>query len=363
LKTPVPLPNSVYIDQSSFLRERETVLGTEWVAIGFSTDIAEPGDIKPVALSGMPLFLLRNQKSEILVFHNVCSHRGVALVTEPGKVRNVLRCPYHSWAYDLKGNLVSTPHIGGQDIGHVDGFDKAVHGLKKVRSAEWMGVVFVNLDGKAPELADHIKPLISQWHAFDLDAFVAIPETRSSLDIGANWKLVVDNYLESYHLPWVHPELNKISKLEDHYCYIEQGYSGQGTTVYQGQQGDTAGLPSMEVPPEWQKRGEYPVLYPNTFFGIHHDHFYAIWLEPIGPGATREHWQIYGVGEGADKNKHGDTHLALRDLWNSVFLEDVGVVEAMQIGRQSPAFSGGVLTPVMETTTRHFHDWVAERLT
>src|SRR3546814_10355258 len=115
----------------------------------------------------LPLLLLRDHDGALRVFHNVCSHRGLRLVTEPCRARGLIRCPYHSWSYALDGSLKATPFIGGPGTSTCEGFDKAGHGLKPVRSAVWADAVFVDLSGQAPAFADFIAPIAQRWADFD----------------------------------------------------------------------------------------------------------------------------------------------------------------------------------------------------
>ena len=110
------LANSAYTDPALFEFERDHLMTDSWVALAFERDLPEPGFALPVDFMGLPLLLLRNSEGVISVVHNVCSHRGMMLVREPGVVQGSLRCPYHSWNYGLDGALRGTPHIGGVGI-------------------------------------------------------------------------------------------------------------------------------------------------------------------------------------------------------------------------------------------------------
>ena len=144
------LANAWYIEESHWIRERDNVVAKTWAGLGFSCDIPDVGDTAPVSFMGLPLLMLRDEGSNIRVFHNVCSHRGMQLVIEPGNKGLMIRCPYHRWGYDLSGQLKTTPNIGGMGVHEVEGFSCSDHGLKEVRCAEFMGIVFVNLSGDAP---------------------------------------------------------------------------------------------------------------------------------------------------------------------------------------------------------------------
>jgi choline monooxygenase len=284
-------------------------------------------------------------------------------------MQGLLRCPYHSWTYALDGQLRGTPHIGGFGIHEIEGFDRAEHGLKPVRSAVWLDLIFVNLSGDAISFEEHITPLIKRWESFcGPDGFKLLRRVNMGgsleLEIQANWKLAVENYCESYHLPWVHPALNTYSRLEDHYhIFGEDLFSGQGSTAYN--LADVAGtrLPKFPAWPQDKLRhAEYLSLYPNVLLGLQADHFFAMILEPVTSARTREHLQIYYVGDKAQNDAFAAARTATLDSWRVVFAEDVGVVEGMQRGRASPGFKGGVFSPVMDAPTHHFHRWVANRL-
>ena len=145
------LPNEHYIDPVVFAEEKRSVLFANWSGIGFGKDVPEVGDARPIDFLGMPLLVVRDRDGEIGVFQNTCRHRGMILVDEPKKISGAIRCPYHSWCYDLKGKLRATPHVGGPGQNKHDDVDPNDLGLIRVRSYVWRDVIFVNIDGQAPE--------------------------------------------------------------------------------------------------------------------------------------------------------------------------------------------------------------------
>ncbi len=365
IETAQGLPNEAYTSEAFARLERDRLLARTWTCVGVASEVPEPGDVKPVSFQGLPLILLRDRTGEIRVFHNVCSHRGHELVREPGKVSAVLRCPYHAWAYGLDGALRTTPNIGGPGEAACAGFDKSKHGLRAVRTAVWFDVVFVNLSGDAPDFAEAVAPLSARWAAFDQSQIRhGGADSILRFDINCNWKLAVENYAEAYHLPTIHPGLNSYSRLEDHYNIEEPGFSGQGSTAFAPSLlEDAPDLPRFaDLPDYWNGRAEYVALFPNVLLGIHDNHFYAVHIEPKGAGRCVENFHIYYVGD----EPLGEDFAALRaanaEAWRSIFEEDRGVVESMQRGRASPAFGGGVFSPVMDGPTHTLHKWVATGL-
>ncbi len=362
------LPNESYVNDSSFQLDRDRVMGTGWACIGFIDQLPEPNFVYPVDFMGLPLLLVRG-KADYKVFHNVCSHRGLKLVDVPGANNGAVKCPYHSWTYGLDGKLKATPNIGGYGIhSHCD-FDNSANGLREVRSAIWLGAIFVNLSGEAVDFDSYKSNILQGWSKFlkpeSLDNF-ALSENESivTLTVKSNWKLAVENYLESYHLPSVHPELNRVSPLDEHY-YLEmfENGAGQGSLNYTRLATNGVSLPLIKEWPEEQiNHAEYPVLYPNTFLGIHADQLFIQYLQPIDQQTTVEHVRIFYCNEGATSDDYREHREAIRDSWKSVFKEDIFAVERMQAGRLSPAFGGGAFSPVMDEPTHHFHKWVARKI-
>ncbi|MDC1112167.1 Rieske (2Fe-2S) protein, partial [Candidatus Pelagibacter sp.] len=136
------LPNECYTSSEYLMIEREKVFKDKWTVIGVGSSVPNPGDALPYNLLEIPLIILRDKTGRIRVFHNVCSHRGFKLLSEPCSLKNVLRCPYHSWSYDFRGKLIATPHIGGLNIHESEKFDKSKSNLKEVRTKIWMDIIF-----------------------------------------------------------------------------------------------------------------------------------------------------------------------------------------------------------------------------
>ena len=360
------LPGALYTDPDALALERERLFREGWSSIGYAHDVANPGDVAPVDHLGAPLIMARDKAGVLRVFENVCRHRGMILVEQKRNIGGVLRCPYHSWCYSLDGKLRATPHVGGPGFNAHEAIDPAKTGLTEVRSAVFMGVVFVNLSGAAPEFEDWAAPLIARLGDFhDRPLFHGGPESGFSLEIAANWKLIVENNCESYHLPWVHPGLNAYSRLEDHYHLEGHGvFAGQGTLVYNPMLDPELAFPDFEgLPEKWATAAEYPTFFPNTFFAVHRDHVWAGHLDPKAVDRTIERIEIFYTTEEAATS---DRFRALREKnaaqWKSVLTEDIMVTEGMQRGRWAPKFDGGVFSPVMDSPTHAFHDWVAGRL-
>jgi len=365
------LPNECYTSEKYLEYERNKIFCDKWTVIGVGSSVPNVGDAKPYNLLGIPLMIVRDKDLKIRVFHNVCSHRGFKLLDKPCNLKNVIRCPYHSWSYDFKGNLVATPHIGGLNIHNSDKFEKKKSNLKEVRSKIWMDIILVNINENEIEFEDYIKPLEERWTKFinpeDRKLLVHSRDYGSfDLEVKCNWKFAIENYCESYHLPTIHPELNKVSNIDDHY-HIEglpNRFAGQGSKKYEQ---PIQGNNKFDTFKNWEKKSlknsEYIALFPNVMIGLHLDHFYVFWLEPLATNKTKEHMKIYYVG---DESANGEDYKQLRRensrFWKDVMLEDINAIEGMQEGRSSPVYNGGNFSPVMDSPTHKFHKWIANSL-
>jgi len=365
------LPNECYTSQEYSKLERKKLFEEKWVVIGVASSLPNKGDAKPFNLLGIPIMILRDKQNQIRVFHNVCSHRGYKILQENCKIKNVIRCPYHSWSYDTSGNLVATPHIGGMNKHSSKKFDKSKSGLKEIKSYVWLDMIFINIRENEISFEEYIKPLSDRWEKFwsikDRELIVYSNDFGYfNLNANCNWKFAIENYCESYHLPWVHPGLNSYSKINDHYHIqgLPNRFAGQGTKVYNPRFKGKEKFPCF---PSWPKDkmhiAEYVALFPNVMLGIHKDHFYAYWLEPIDHKCTKEHMEIYYVGEkAANSKKYKSLRKQNFKLWKEIQTEDLNIIEGMQEGRNSPSYNGGNFSPIMDNPTHHFHKWVVNNL-
>jgi len=363
------LPNGVYIDKDYFSWESKNLLASNWFGIGFGIDVSKSGSIKKVDVLGTSLIMVRGENETIRVFYNVCRHRGRQLVDRECDQAKLIRCPYHAWTYRLDGSLNGTPHIGGAGIHKADDFDPTQYKLFEVHCKIWMDIVFVNLNANAESFDSFIDPLEARllplWGESGSNQYRPAADGLMSMEVKSNWKLAVENYLEAYHLPIIHPGLNSYSPLSKHYLFHDaENFAGQGVTSYNPQYNNDIVLPSAS---SWSQQvkltAEYPAIYPNILFGIQHDHAFTMLLLPVAENRTLERVQLQFVGDASTDNALAETRKEILEAWRSVFQEDVGAVEGMQAGRHCDVFDGGVFTPTLEHATKHFHRWYERKVT
>ena len=365
------LPNECYTSEAYTKIERKKLFENKWIVVGVASSVPNKGDAKPFNLLDLPIIILRDKKDKIRVFHNVCSHRGYKILQKPCNIKNTIRCPYHSWSYNTDGKLIATPHIGGMNKHHAKNFNKSASGLKEIRSAVWLDLILINISNNEIPFEKYIKPLSDRWSKFWHQKDRKLISHSNDygyfqLKANCNWKFAIENYCESYHLPWVHPGLNSYSNIEDHYHIqgLPNRFAGQGTTVYNPRLKGKEKFPCF---PNWSKDkehiAEYVALFPNVMLGIHKDHYYAYWLEPVNHKYTIEHMEIYYVGDkAANSKKFKSIRKQNHKLWKGVQSEDVHIIEGMQEGRSSPSYNGGNFSPIMDNPTHHFHKWVATNI-
>jgi choline monooxygenase len=353
------LPGWMFHDAEVHALERERIFSKSWVCVGAEDDLPRIGDVMPVEVAGRPLFLVRDETGYLRCFHNICSHRGALLVTESGR-RKVIACPYHSWTYGLDGALKKTPHICGQDNHEHPTLDMSLNGLKPVRCATWARLVFVNLDPLAPSLDEELAPLAERWSDHDL-SLLRFGGAQDFV-LPANWKLGVENFVERYHLPWVHPSLNGFSGIDRSYEIFGDLFVGVGSRKVAPPR-PHGPLPTFpDLPESAHERGEYPALFPNVLLGLHADSMFAYVLTPDGPHRTKERLYFFFVGDESLDPRYAAAKAHLLTVFADINREDMDIVARLHRGCASPAMPGAVFSPVFEKTSQTFQRMVAERL-
>ncbi|MEU5877040.1 aromatic ring-hydroxylating dioxygenase subunit alpha [Spirillospora sp. NPDC047279] len=358
------LPAHTYLDQAVYETEVREIFQGRWVWAGFEHWAGTPGDSRPITVAGRPLLLARDKQGVLRVFHNLCRHRGLVLSEEPS-TRGRLRCPYHYWTFNLDGSLCGTPYWDRTKGSAPDDETRDRLSLLPVHHATWAGMVFVHLGGE-PEapLTDLLAPLTERWAGVDLTRLHLAGERR--YEIQANWKLPVENFLDFYHLPFVHPQVGPAAAALDIHdvalsadivggCY-PRGASGKAdkTEVPLPRLGDG-------VPDDFLERQELYALFPNALVFLEADWFQVIAFEPAGPEATVEHMAVF-----VDATAAGDGFAAARASLCEVLFEvndqDVPILERMQRGRRSPAADHNHLDPHWDQISARFQVRVAEIL-
>ncbi|WP_084792195.1 aromatic ring-hydroxylating oxygenase subunit alpha [Actinopolyspora mortivallis] len=347
-----------YSDPEFLELEKRYIFGRTWQFVEFCHNLANPGDVRPVEVNGQPIILLRDSNGELKAFHNVCSHRGSQLVCEPAQNRKTLVCPYHAWIYDLDGKLFRARHFAGVDQSQIPTTPEEEISLKPVKVAAWLDFIFVNLDDQAVPFAQVIEPLEQRWADYDFRDITYSTSLR--YDFQANWKLIVENFLESYHVPFIHQTLNTYSPFVERYqISISDEMRGIGQGTYQPQYNDGIELPRWPIRSGATAKAEYFNIFPSFFVGVMPDHFFAWSLEIQSPTRTVEHLHFYFCGEEAahDPRYEGCRKTTLNN-WKQVNDEDWDIIQRMQSGMRSSSFERALMSHKMERNINGFQQRV-----
>mgnify|MGYP006181664929 FL=1 len=342
------LPSKSYTDNEFWEKECNTVLSNGWLFIGFVHELSKSGDVLPIFIAGKPILLVKNENNKISAFHNVCSHRCLKLVGEKKNVGKLIRCPYHSWSYDLEGNLKSAPHIGGINQHKPKGFNFKNHGLKPIRIHIWHDWIFINLNGKAKKFEEYAKPLFSKFKNIDFDKIIY----ATTLDFGkinTNWKFLIENFIEPYHVQFVHKTTTN-QPLKDHYTIVDGVCYGSGVDV---KQEDNKNANALSV------SSKYLSLFPNFIIGTYYPNQIGVYLNiPISPSVTSQKRIIYTTNGKVMTKEESDL---AKKIWWSVHKEDHEICERLQEGRASPASNeGGLLSPYWEKGVQAFQKLIIQ---
>jgi choline monooxygenase len=330
------IPSRYYIDAAILGDENRSIFARTWQLVGRADRVAEPGQFFTATVAGEPLLIVRGNDGVVRAMSNVCRHRAGPVARGEGK-RPVLQCGYHGWTYSLDGHLLRTPEFDG-----VIGFDRESCALPQFRVESWLGLLFVNLDPNAPPLREVYGDLFHEMNAHDAGAFRFA--ARKDWELDCNWKVYVDNYLEGYHIPIVHPSLFRELDYPKYWTETKRHYSIQHAPVKRTE----------------RLRGDDDVryfwLFPNLMLNVYSDNFSTNLIVPIGAGRTLTVFEWY-FRDPDQALKQIDETIAFSD---EIQLEDIDICEAVQRGLKSSTYESGRYSPQRENGVHHFHGMYAE---
>ena len=348
-----------YGDPGFHSSEQRQVFERAWVCVGLAEEVADPGRLIVRRLGSRSIIITRGNDGTVRGFLNACRHRGTELAEADCTIANTIRCPYHRWGYGLDGSLIATPFF--EDVPR-DRFDRADHGLVPVRVDTWGVLLFACLDPATVPLTEWLGDLPERLAGYRLDGWRK--QEEQTVNIEANWKLISENYQEYYHLRWVHPELSKVSRVDDHYRYQGGGmYCGQTTTPVSAADGDGW----LTLPPEEGLdhsdgcSGRFLAIFPNVLLSVLPNHVFVMRLDPVAPGLTTETCTFLLPGAGLDADEAA--FAATREFWLEVNAEDIDIVERAQRGLTAGAVPAGPLAPRFEEPLHRFHNMLADCMT
>jgi choline monooxygenase len=330
------IPGGRYTRQDFFELEVEHVFRKSWLLAGHVDELPFPGSYKRFTrLLGAPMLLVRGQDQEIRAFYNTCRHRGAPVVKEESGRCNVLRCQYHSWAYDLTGRLVQVP-----DERDFPGLNKGQRGLLPVRCDVFAGLIFVNADERAVPLVEWMGPLAEEWTSTGLAELRV--DYRWSRLINCNWKCALDAFQEVYHINTLHPSTvgAMLDRAAATMSLLPNGHSRMCVRLAH-QDVDTpppGGWPAGEI---YRRTSVAQTLWPalNVPWRIGNGKFILFWPRTVGQCEM----EVLGVGEDWGEGDLPPERRAANEQFDSILMEDVENLEAIQASLDSGAFTGMML--------------------
>ncbi len=352
------LPAAAYTSGAFYACEVERIFMCEWNFVGRADQIANAGDYFTLEYLGVPLLIARDGGGMLRAFSNSCRHRGSAVADGEGNCR-AFKCPYHSWVYGLDGALLSAPHME-----RAAGFDPTQYGLVALRIETWGGFLFVNFRPDAPRLAEYLGDLPQKLESYRLEDMVVV--RRKAFEIGANWKLFVENAMEELHIPTVHRKtIQQNTPMETH---EPQDARGQYCALFSTHDGSMALLKGdAGFPPIPSRRGKaatgtyFVMLYPSTMLAVTSDCMWYLELHPLGPETTL---LIHGAcfpKSTAARDDFADVAGRYFKRWDTTTREDIDASERQQRGLQSPFSARGRFSH-HEVLVHEIDNWVLDRV-
>ncbi len=335
------LSATLYTDHAVFAAEKEKIFGRTWQVVGHASQVANPGDYFTTELAGEPLLFVRGIDGTLRGFYNVCRHRAGPAAEGCGS-RKLFRCGYHGWTYDLDGSLIRATEMEG-----VNGFCAEDFALKPVRAEKWFNLVFANLDPEAPPLLDCLGELPLQAQRFPFASMNLFE--RRIYNMKCNWKTYVDNYLEGYHLPSVHPGLNRELDYNAYVVEPHAGYVRQFSPIRGAQPGDAAPRRYQEAREDLTT--DYFWIFPNWMLNCYPDNVSLNIVLPLEPERSLAIFEWYLP----EKEHASGAAKASVEFSDQIQIEDVAICETVQKNLRSRSYSRGRYSVKREKGVHAFH--------
>jgi choline monooxygenase len=327
--------SSWYLAEEQLKREGERLFLKQWHFICAASALASQGATVVDTLLGRSIFVRRSKDGAMRGFHNVCRHRGGPLVRSDQAKCKALRCLYHGWEYDDSGSLIRTPQF---NYTRKAGFDYSEYSLYPLQLSEWRGLIFVNFDINAPAIDLSLGDLPSLLGEFEASSFQGAAHIK--FVFSCNWKLYVENWLESYHLPWVHAGLSKDVNVSEYSVIIHDRVVEHVTgrrrndSIY---------------------GGFWAWLAPNLSWNFYDGGFSLERMLPIGPDKTEVQYTFLFRNDVSEEARR-----AAMQMTERVTREDGEMCEAVYRSMQSGIFRRGPISPRHEAAISYFHAYLAQ---
>ena len=348
------MPPSIYTSPDFMAREIETIFSQEWVCVGRAESLAKPGDFLTYELAGQPVLVLRDQEGALRAYSNVCLHRMSVLLEGTGN-RKTIVCPYHAWTYGLDGRLRGAPFMT-----QTTGFCKDDYRLPTIRCEEWLGWIYITLNNEAPSVQQRLNTLAEMIKPYGMENYSECFRETHVWD--TNWKVLAENFMESYHLPVCHAKtVGGHSKLEEMECPAGlAAFNYHWITKEASLAIGNAHPDNTRLEGRWRKTTALLAIYPSHLITLTPGYFWYLSLHPKGTGRVQ---MVFGGGLSPEfmvDPKAVDYVATLKTLLDEVNVEDRHCTENVYRGLCAKAARAGHLS-YLERPIYDFMHYIAER--
>ncbi|MEM8987993.1 MAG: aromatic ring-hydroxylating dioxygenase subunit alpha [Pseudomonadota bacterium] len=348
------MPARMYHDPQVWQAEKAAIFYRSWIYVGHVSQVAEAGQFLTARISDQNVFVVRDRQGDLKGFFNVCMHRGHELLEGCGKT-NLIRCPYHAWAYDLDGSLKVA-----RNSENVDGFDNSVFSLRPVRVEVFCGLVMVNLDPDAVPFAKQTGDLEDEIRAYVPSVDELAFAQRDIYDVAANWKVLIDNFLECYHCHCAHKDFVDLVDMNTYQTKVHGIYSSQCAGAPRTTKANAFEFEVGDV--DFGYAGWF--VWPNISIWAYpgEANLSVLQMNPTAPERCIE-FQDWFVKDGVPTRQLSDAMAYQKDVLQP---EDIGLCESVQRGLHSLAYNQGRFivdrgrTELSEHAVHHFQSMVME---
>lgn len=350
------MPPAVYTSEEVTRAELDRIFARDWICVGRAESLPKTGDYLTYQLAGQPVIVLRDAAGDIRAMSNVCLHRMSTLLQGTGR-RKVITCPYHAWMYDLDGRLKNASYMDRNQCFHAEGMR-----LPQIRSEVWLGWIFITLNPDAPAVAETLAGLADEIAPFRMESYTELFREEHVWD--TNWKVLAENFMESYHLPACHAAtIGGVSSIAD--AEMPEGapaYNIHFITKDPAFTLSVAHKNNKTLTGEWRLRTAVFAIYPSLMITLTPGYFWYLSLHPKGPGQVHI---TFGGGLSPDflADPEHEAHMAAtKTLLDEVNEEDKGCTERVFRGVSSPLAAAGPMSH-LERPLYDFSRYLADRLT
>ena len=334
------IPSSWYSDEKILKIEKENIFSKSWHLLGSIDQIPNKGDYSIKTINEQPIVIIKDKIGKINVFYNVCQHRGCVLLEKDGNSKQI-KCGYHGWVYELTGELKAARGFDKEDL------DLEQLNLKSIEHYIWMNQIFVKLQSDCNNLPKTLKEIENIISPIKFDNYLF--HLRKSYEIKCNWKVYMDNYLEGFHIPLVHPKLNSVIDYKSYSTEIFDNFSLQWCHI------NAESSPYKKT--DDASKAYYFTLFPNILFNIAPGRLQTNIIEPIDASSCNVYFDYYFETEEDLESIQEDISFS-----EEVQNEDINICERIQIGLESDGFDHGVFSKKYETGVSHFQSYIEEKI-